>query len=119
MGVSSSATMREGLLRASTARTFRFLDGIGRIPDIGMEQIRKASGRWRARVDAPRNTRTFGTMLAEMEVERHVERFLNHSMGTIDNQAESIVSAVADVHLGYMPKVQGAIETSGSGAFKR
>jgi integrase len=58
--------------------------------------------------------RTFGTTLAEMEVEPHiVERLLNHSMGAIGNQADSIVSAVAEVYIlaKYMPKMRAAIET--------
>jgi integrase len=57
--------------------------------------------------------RTFGTTLAEMEVEPHiVERLLNHSMGAIGNQADSIVSAVAEVYIlaKYMPKMRAAIE---------
>ena len=57
--------------------------------------------------------RTFGTTLAEMEVEPHiVERLLNHSMGAIGNQADSIVSAVAEVCIlaKYMPKMRDAIE---------
>ena len=57
--------------------------------------------------------RTFGTTLAEMEVEPHiVERLLNHSMGAIGNQADSIVSAVAEVYIlaKYMPKMRDAIE---------
>lgn len=57
--------------------------------------------------------RTFGTTLAEMEVEPHiVERLLNHSMGAIGNQADSIVSAVAEVYIlaKYMPKMRVAIE---------
>jgi integrase len=58
--------------------------------------------------------RTFGTTLAEMEVEPHiVEKLLNHSMGAIGNQADSIVSAVAEVYIlaKYMPKMRAAIET--------
>jgi integrase len=58
--------------------------------------------------------RTFGTTLAEMEVEPHiVERLLNHSMGAIGNQADSIVSAVAEVYIlaKYMPRMRTAIET--------
>src|ERR1035437_4578732 len=57
--------------------------------------------------------RTFGTSLAEMEVEPHiVERLLNHSMRAIGNQADSIVSAVAEVYnlAKYMPKMRDAIE---------
>ncbi len=57
--------------------------------------------------------RTFGTTLAEMEVEPHiVERLLNHSMGAIGNQADSIVSAVAEVYIlaKYMPKMRDVIE---------
>jgi integrase len=57
--------------------------------------------------------RTFGTTLAEMEVLPHiVERLLNHSMGAIGNQADSIVSAVAEVYnlAKYMPKMRDAIE---------
>ena len=55
----------------------------------------------------------FGTALAEMEVEPHiVERLLNHSMGAIGNQADSIVSAVAEVYIlaKYMPKMRDAIK---------
>jgi integrase len=58
--------------------------------------------------------RTFGTTLAEMEIEPHiVERLLNHSMGAIGNQADSIVSAVAEVYIlaKYLPKMRNAIET--------
>jgi hypothetical protein len=58
--------------------------------------------------------RTFGTTLAEMEVEPHiVERLLNQSMGAIGNQADSIVRAVAEVYIlaKYMPKMRTAIET--------
>jgi integrase len=57
--------------------------------------------------------RTFGTTLAEMEVEPHiVEKLLNHSMGAIGNQADSIVSAVAEVYIlaKYLPKMRAAIE---------
>jgi integrase len=57
--------------------------------------------------------RTFGTSLAEMEVLPHiVERLLNHSMGAIGNQADSIVSAVAEVYnlATYLPKMRDAIE---------
>jgi len=57
--------------------------------------------------------RTFGTTMAEMEVEPHiVERLLNHSMGAIGNQADSIVSAVAEVYIlaKYMPRMRDAIE---------
>jgi integrase len=57
--------------------------------------------------------RTFGTKLAEMDVPPHiVERLLNHSMGAIGNQADSIVSAVAEVYnlAKYLPKMRDAIE---------
>ena len=46
-----------------------------------------------------------------MEVEPHIaERLLNHSMGAIGNQADSIVSAVAEVYIlaKYMPKMRDA-----------
>lgn len=45
--------------------------------------------------------RTFGTTLAELKVKPHlVERLLNHTMGSIGNKADSIVSAVAEVYSG-------------------
>ncbi|WP_063682914.1 hypothetical protein [Bradyrhizobium stylosanthis] len=58
--------------------------------------------------------RTFRTGLAETEVEPHiVERLLNPSMGAIGNQADRIVSAVAEVYMlaKYLPKIRTAIET--------
>src|SRR5207247_7838294 len=58
--------------------------------------------------------RTFGTTLAEMEVLPHiVERLLNPSMGAIGNQADSIVSAVAEVYnlATYLPKMRDVIES--------
>jgi len=54
--------------------------------------------------------RTFGTTL--VEIPHVVERLLNHSMGAIGNQADSVVSAVAEVYnlAKYMPKMRNAIE---------
>ena len=57
--------------------------------------------------------RTFGTMLAEMQVPPHVvEKLLNHTMGSIGNKADSIVSAVAEVYnlAKYLPEMREAIE---------
>jgi integrase len=57
--------------------------------------------------------RTFGTMLAEMKVTPHVvEKLLNHTMGSIGNKADSIVSAVAEVYnlARYLPEMRDAIE---------
>ncbi len=56
--------------------------------------------------------RTFGTKLAELRVAPHiVERFLNHTMGSISNQADSIVSAVAEVYnlARYIPEMREAV----------
>lgn len=58
--------------------------------------------------------RTFGTKLAEMDIEPHiVERLLNHTMGSIGNKADSVVSAVAEVYnlARYLPKMRTAIES--------
>jgi integrase len=57
--------------------------------------------------------RTFGTKLAELRVAPHVvERLLNHTMGSIGNKADSIVSAVAEVYnlATYLPDMREAIE---------
>jgi integrase len=57
--------------------------------------------------------RTFGTKLAELAVPPHiVERLLNHTMGSIGNRADSIVSAVAEVYnlATYLPEMRQAIE---------
>ena len=57
--------------------------------------------------------RTFGTKLAELKVLPHVvERLLNHTMGSISNRADSIVSAVAEVYnlAAYLPEMREAIE---------
>jgi integrase len=58
--------------------------------------------------------RTFATMLAQMKVPPHiVEKLLNHTMGSIGNKADSIVSAVAEVYnlARYLPEMRDAIET--------
>jgi hypothetical protein len=71
-------------------------------------------GNWRAGVAASRFAPHVRHHPAEMEVEPHiVERLLNHSMGAIGNQADSIVSAVAEVYIlaKYMLKMRPAIET--------
>ncbi|MDI1345078.1 MAG: site-specific integrase [Pseudolabrys sp.] len=57
--------------------------------------------------------RTFGTKLAELKVLPHVvERMLNHTMGSIGNRADSIVSAVAEVYnlATYLPEMRQAID---------
>jgi integrase len=57
--------------------------------------------------------RKFGTKLAELRVAPHVvERLLNHTMGSIGNKADSIVSAVAEVYnlATYLPEMREAIE---------
>jgi hypothetical protein len=58
----------------------------------------------------------------QMLVKPHVvERLLNHSMGAIGNQADSIGSAVAEVYIlaKYMPPKMGdAIENSRTRSFK-
>jgi integrase len=57
--------------------------------------------------------RTFGTTLAELKITPHlVERLLNHTMGSIGNKADSIVSAVAEVYnlATYLPEMRHAIE---------
>jgi integrase len=59
--------------------------------------------------------RTFATMLAEMKVPPHVvEKLLNHTMGSIGNKADSIVSAVAEVYnlAKYLPEMRDAVEKS-------
>jgi integrase len=59
--------------------------------------------------------RTFATMLAEMKVPPHVvEKLLNHTMGSIGNKADSIVSAVAEVYnlAKYLPEMRDAIVRS-------
>ena len=56
--------------------------------------------------------RTFGTKLAELKVPPHiVERLLNHTMGSIGNKADSIVSAVAQVYnlATYLPEMRQTI----------
>src|SRR6202166_3194585 len=56
--------------------------------------------------------RTFGTKLAELKVPPHiVERLLNHTMGSIGNLANSVVSAVAEVYnlATYLPEMRLAI----------
>jgi hypothetical protein len=54
------------------------------------------------------------TFLAQMKVPPHiVEKLLNHTMGSIGNKADSIVSAVAEVYnlARYLPEMRDAIET--------
>ena len=56
--------------------------------------------------------RTFGTTLAELKVPPHVvERLLNHTMGSIGNKTDSIVSAVAEVYnlATYLPEMRQTI----------
>jgi hypothetical protein len=57
--------------------------------------------------------RTFATNLAALNVPPHViERLLNHKFGSIQNQTDSIVSAVAEIynrHL-YLDEMRAAIE---------
>ena len=56
--------------------------------------------------------RTFGTGLARLKVPPHiVERLLNHKLGSIGNQTDSVVSAVAEIynrHL-YMDEMREAL----------
>jgi integrase len=56
--------------------------------------------------------RTFGTGLARLKVQPHiVERLLNHKLGSIGNQADGVVTAVAEIynrHL-YMEEMREAI----------
>jgi integrase len=56
--------------------------------------------------------RTFGTKLAELKVDPHiVERLLNHSMGSISNKTDGLVSEVAKVYnlARYLPEMRDAI----------
>ncbi|MGF6428188.1 tyrosine-type recombinase/integrase [Bradyrhizobium elkanii] len=58
--------------------------------------------------------RTFATKLAELKVEPHiVERLLNHTMGSISNKTDGLVSEVAKVYnlARYLPEMRSAIET--------
>jgi integrase len=58
--------------------------------------------------------RTFGTKLAERKVPPHVvERLLNHKFGSITNQTNGMVSAVAEVYNRhhYMPEMREAVQT--------
>jgi integrase len=56
--------------------------------------------------------RTFGTKLAELKVTPHVvERMLNHSMGSISNKTDGLVSEVAKVYnlAAYLPEMRDAV----------
>jgi integrase len=58
--------------------------------------------------------RTFGTSLARLKVPPHVvERLLNHKLGSITNQTNGMVSAVAEVYNRhhYMPEMREAATT--------
>ncbi len=57
--------------------------------------------------------RTFGTKLAGLRVAPHVvERLLNHKFGSITNQTNGMVSAVAEVYNRhhYMPEMREAVQ---------
>jgi integrase len=58
--------------------------------------------------------RTFATGLARLKVPPHiVERLLNHKLGSIANQADGGISAVAEIYnrATYMPEMREAVET--------